>query len=226
MEGSWSWDDQVQRVLAEVPVLAARMATQPVRVSLVRADPESDLHRATDYFAVYQYPTPLGLRVRSWGHLARFSGEFVLRDSAPAGQRTEADKILHDDASAQFYLYAFADPGATRFLQWTLVNCVELRRRWGTPQLRDSLQARPVTFAPGRRGLAFPITALQRAGVVVRALLVTPTYYNLDAVKVHLSGNRVFEGLDPWEQHELAMLFLQASFQSTFYIGPDPVESR
>lgn len=226
LEGSWSWDAQVQQVLAEVPVLAARMATKPMRVSLERADPESDLNRATDYFAVYQYPAPLGLRVRSWGHLARFGDQFVLRNSAPAGKPTEAGKILHDHESAQFYLYAFADPTGTRFLQWTLVNCVELRRLWATPRLRDSLQAREVTFAPGRRGLAFPIQALQRAGAVIRALLVTPTYYSLDAVKAQLSGNPVFDGLDPWEQSELAVLFLRGSFQSNFYIGPDPGEPR
>lgn len=226
LEGSWLWDTQVRQVLAEVPALAARMADQPVRVSLVRADPDSDLNRATDYLAVYEYPASLGLRVRSWEHLARFGGEFVLRDSAPAGQRTEAEKILNDESTAQFYLYAFADPTRTRFLQWTLVHCTVLRRWWGTPHLRESLQARPVNFAPGQRGLAFPIPALQRAGAVIRALLVTPTYYNVDAVKAQLSGNPVFEGLDPWKQHDLAMLFLRGSFQSTFYIGPDPATSR
>jgi hypothetical protein len=223
LDRSWTWEQCVRDVLAEVPGLLVRTGegSRP-RIVLERADPASDLLLATDYTAsVTTEAARIALRVRSVMFLLYYGREFVLRGSL--NTVSEATKILTDDRTAQYYLYAFADPEGRRFLQWLLLDLDRLRRCWSDPDRRARLGARQITFAPGHHGLAFDIDRLKEAHVVLRALLVTPTYYNLEQAQANLRGNRVYDALDEHDQRELARKFLTACYQSTYYQGPEPL---
>ncbi len=157
INASWAYDDLINDVL-QLHRVDVQHLLQPPRISITRAPHHDDVRKATDYLGTLgRSGLRLAVRVRSFGHLGRYGGEFVMRDNAPDGTPTEADKILTDPTSANLYLYAFTDIVGNRFAQYLLVDLIRLRAVWAD----DAPLRRPPDFSirQNARRRTGPLTA-------------------------------------------------------------------
>jgi hypothetical protein len=215
---SWRFRGALAKVLAEcLEVVTIDPTTS--NLLLEEASREQDLMLATDYTALLEMPeAKVALRVRKFDLLRRFGGEVVLR------YPSEARKILTNHRSADLYVYAFADPSDCGFAQWLLPGLHRLRSVWADSDRRASLlQPQVVDFAPNSRGMVFQVANLQRAHVIMRALLIAPAFDSTTQVKAFLTSNSLYQDLSESLRNELALLILQGSYRAQFYLGSEPL---
>ncbi|MCB0918807.1 MAG: hypothetical protein KDC39_09605 [Actinobacteria bacterium] len=212
---SWRWGSELRKVLACAPELMPCAATD---AALTRATAQQDGGQAIDYVARMQSAgVTVAVRVRSYRLLARYGGEFVLRDTATT-RTTEAAKILTQASSADVYVYAFADPSDTHWVQWVLLDLTRLRRCWADGDRRHLLQVRRVPLAPGEHGMCFPLQPLIDLQVVLRARLAE--LGNGAHMEHVLNQIPEVQALDPLTRRAIADGLRQADPPTSLYLGP------
>ena len=176
-----------------------------------------DTRLATDYRgSMLPDDLRLAVRVRSFSHLHRFGNEFVLRDTAPFGVPTEADKVLTDPRTAQIYLYAFTDLTGARFAQYILVDLPALRRTWQGPE-RDLLRPQEIRFPDGGRALSLPVDALQESGGVIAARLAERTFDRQREARAALETLGPYLRMAEADRPRAEMLLMHACYATTEY---------
>lgn len=217
INASWAYDHLISQVLEAHRGDIEHLLETP-RVTLDRASHLDDTRKATDYVGgLQQSGLRLAVRVRAFEYLGRYGHEFVLRDNAPAGLATEADKILTDPTSANLYLYAFTDIVGERFAQYVLVDLVRLRAVWTADRRR--LGAQRITFSPAESGLVIGVDQLRAAGCVIGGVLAERTLVSQHQARAVLQGLDTYAAIDPEQRSRVEILLMKTLFHPGVRIG-------
>ena len=217
INASWAYDHLISQVL-EAHRGDIEHLLQPPRVTLDRASHLDDTRKATDYVGgLQQSGLRLAVRVRAFEYLGRYGHEFVLRDNAPAGLATEADKILRDPTSANLYLYAFTVIVGERFAQYLLVDLVRLRAVWASDRTR--LGAQRITFSPTESGLVLGVDQLRAADCVIGGVLAERTLVSQHQARAALQGLDTYSAIDPDQRSRVEILLMKTLFHPAVRIG-------
>ncbi len=224
LSASWHYTDLVNEVLDLHRADLAKLCG-PHSFDVQQASVFDDLRRATDYRAIPRcQDLDVAVRVRSFKHLQRFGREFVLRDHAPAGFPTEADKILSDLTTASVYLYAFADATGQNFAQYALVDLPHLRDLWATDEQFRS-HSSPVSFPDGK-GLTIPLDTLIDHDCVIAAELATWNFPRQRDARATLETLERYKLLPEDQRVGMEILLMQASYGTTQYRREGPLRQR
>ena len=224
LSASWHYTDLVNEVL-DLHRDDLTHLCGPHSVDVEQATVFDDRRLATDYRAAPRFhDLGVAVRVRSFSHLHRFGQEFVLRDTAPAGFPTEADKILTNSETASVYIYAFADATGTKFAQYAVIDLPRLRNIWASDEYFRS-QASPVFFPDGK-GLAFAVTDLMEAGCVIAADLAIWNFPRQREARATLETFDRYKLLPEDQRVGMEILLMQASYGTTQYRREGPLRQR
>lgn len=169
-----------------------------------------DTRLATDYqYCPPSTDVPVAVRVRSNEHLIPYGREFVLRNSAPPGVRTEAQKITEDPDSARLYLYGFEDPFRAHIEAYVLVDCVRLREVFSQLDDPTRLGARVVRFDRDSLGLSIPVAALLKEGCVIGARFARPMVPSQSQVRALLAMRPEADCLLPHQRSHIELMLMR-----------------
>lgn len=90
------------------------------------APEEEDRLRNTDLVVLRMEPVRIACRVRRYGYMDRYGGDFTIRAARPGGARTELAKILA--GWGDYLLYAFAAPEGPELEAWVLADLAVFQR--------------------------------------------------------------------------------------------------
>ena len=215
LEASWRYTDLVDEVLSRHGIDLAPLCG-PHTFTVGRASPFQDLLQATDYQASpVCRDLGVAVRVRSFRHLRRYGREFVLRDTAPEGIATEAEKILTNPDTADIYLYAFTDPTGTKFAQYLLVDLHQLRKVWvERPHIRD--RATNVVFPDGK-GLSIQLDVLLESDCIIAAEIAEWSFPRQREAQATLELLDAYQQLGDRDRTRMELLLMRASYGTTNY---------
>ena len=221
INASWAYEELIKEVLRTHRNDIQRLIEPNVAVG--QASPEDDLRKATDYYAAIQVTgLRLAVRVRSFQHLGPYGNELVFRDTAPPGFPTEADKILTDPESANFYLYAFTDIVGLRFAQYILVDLERLRSAWADDGARGILEPRRVCFSPNEAGLTIRVDGLRELGCIVGAAMAAHTFTSRTQTRAVLEGIDSYAAMGDHDRSRVEILLMKLMFHTGERIGGSP----
>lgn len=220
IEESYRYEREIEALVESYRPLWAHLF-QPGKVKIARASKFEDTHLATDYVCTVTDTSPLAVRLRSFDYLMLYGGEFVLRNSAPPGMPTEADKITTDPSSARLYFYAFENPLCDGVIQWVLVDCVKLRVVYAQSDGANRLAAHPVRFDAVSMGLALSIDALIHEGCVIAAHIARPAFTRQSKVRALLATRSEMDGIDPANYSRIELLLMHLMKETREYRAGD-----
>ena len=79
---------------------------------------EEDMGHNTDLVVLRLDAVRIACRVRRYGYLERYGGEFTVRTGRPSGAKTELTKIV--EGWGQYLFYGFADEQESKLSRWVL----------------------------------------------------------------------------------------------------------
>lgn len=79
---------------------------------------EEDQERNTDLMVLRLAAVRIGCRVRRHKHLARYGGEFTIREGRPSGAKVELTKII--EGWGDYFFYGFSSEDEQKLVAWVL----------------------------------------------------------------------------------------------------------